>query len=58
MGTVKRIKFDTWPELLEAVKFYDDLGLRTEIQGFDDLSQNILTVYGYVEVKNEKSKSI
>ena len=42
----KRIKFDTWPELVEAIKKYDDQGKRTEINGFDDLSENILTVYG------------
>ena len=42
----KRIKFDSWPELLEAVKEYDDQGIKTEIQGFNDLSENILTVYG------------
>lgn len=46
MGTVKRIKFDSWPELLEAVKKFDDQGSKTEINGFDDLSENILTVYG------------
>lgn len=46
MGTVKRIKFDSWPELLEAVKRFDDQGAKTEINGFDDLSENILTVYG------------
>ena len=45
MGS-KRIKYDTWPELLEAVKKYDDKGYKTEINGFEDLSQNILTVYG------------
>lgn len=49
MGTVKRIKFDTWPELLEAVKKYYDLGIKTEVRGFDDLSENILTVYGEIE---------
>ena len=43
---IKRIKFDSWPELLEAVKDYDDQGAKTEINGFDDLSENILTVYG------------
>jgi hypothetical protein len=42
----KRIKFDSWPKLLEAVKEYDSKGYRTEIQGFEDLSENILTVYG------------
>lgn len=48
---VKRIKYDTWPELLEAVKDYDDKGYKTEINGFEDLSQNILTVYGDFEDK-------
>ena len=48
----KRIKFDTWPELLEAIKTFYDKGYKTEINGFEDLSQNILTVYG--EVGNEK----
>jgi hypothetical protein len=42
----KRIKYNTWPELLEAVKAYDDKGIKTEINGFEDLSENILTVYG------------
>ena len=46
MGTVRRVKFDSWPELLEAVKKLDDQGIRTEINGFEDLSENILTVYG------------
>lgn len=45
----KRIKFDSWPELLEAVKKYDDQGIKTEIQGFNDLSENILTVYGDIK---------
>ena len=45
---IKRIKFDSWPELLEAVKDYDDKGIKTEINGFDDLSENILTVYGEI----------
>lgn len=53
MGTVKRIKFDSWPELLEAVKRFDDQGAKTEINGFDDLSENILTVYGEI---NEYTK--
>ena len=46
---VKGIKFDSWPELLEAVKKFDDQGAKTEINGFDDLSENILTVYGEIE---------
>lgn len=45
----KRIKLDSWPELLEAVKKYDDQGIKTEIQGFNDLSENILTVYGDIK---------
>lgn len=45
MGS-RRIKYDSWPELLEAVKEYDNKGYRTEIQGFEDLHENILTVYG------------
>ena len=48
MGTVKRIKFDSWPDLLEAVKQFNDQGAKTEINGFDDLSENILTVYGEI----------
>ena len=50
----KRIKFDSWPELLEAVKKYDDQGIKTEIQGFEDLSENILTVYGEIGNVNNK----
>lgn len=50
---IKRIKFDSWPELLEAVKKYYDLGIKTEIRGFDDLSENILTVYGDLEEEDE-----
>lgn len=45
----RRIKYDSWPELLEAVKKYDDQGIKTEIQGFNDLSENILTVYGDIK---------
>ena len=45
MGS-RRIKYNTWPELLEAVKAYDNKGIKTEINGFEDLSENILTVYG------------
>lgn len=50
MGS-RRIKYDSWPELLEAVKKFDDQGAKTEINGFDDLSENILTVYG--DIKHE-----
>lgn len=50
----KRIKFDSWPKLLEAVKEYDSKGYRTEIQGFEDLSENILTVYGEIGNVNTK----
>lgn len=50
---LRRIKFDSWPELLEAVKEYDDQGAKTEINGFDDLSENILTVYGDFEEEDE-----
>ena len=45
----RRIKYDSWPELLEAVKAYDDKGIKAEIKGFEDLSENILTVYGEIE---------
>ena len=38
MGS-RRIKYNTWPELLEAVKAYDDKGIKTEINGFEDLSE-------------------
>ena len=50
----RRIKYDSWPELLEAVKAYDDKGIKTEINGFEDLSENILTVYGEIENVNTK----
>lgn len=53
MGS-RRIKYDSWPELLEAVKKFDDQGAKTEINGFDDLSENILTVYGEIENVNIK----
>lgn len=53
MGS-RRIKYNTWPELLEAVKAYDDKGIKTEINGFEDLSENILTVYG--DIKHEYTK--
>lgn len=45
----RKIKYDSWPELLEAVKKFADQGAKTEINGFDDLSENILTVYGEIE---------
>lgn len=54
MGS-RKIKYNSWPELLEAVKKFDDQGAKTEINGFDDLSENILTVYG--EVKHEYTVS-
>ena len=50
----KRIKYNTWPELLEAVKAYDDKGIKTEINGLEDLSENTLTVYGEIENVNTK----
>ena len=52
MGS-RRIKYDSWPELLEAVKKFDDQGAKTEINGFDDLSENILTVYGNLEGEDD-----
>ena len=54
----RRIKFDSWPKLLEAVKEYDSKGYRTEIQGFEDLGQNILTVYGEIEHEYTKRNNV
>ena len=53
MGS-RRIKYDSWPELLEAVKEFDNQRAKTEINGFEDLSENILTVYG--DIKHEYTK--
>ena len=52
MGS-KRIKYDSWPELLEGIKEYSNKGYKTDINGFEDLSQNILTVYGDFKRENK-----
>lgn len=53
----KRIKYNTWPELLEAIKEYSSKGYKTDINGFEDLSQNILTVYGEINEYNKRNNA-
>ena len=56
MGS-RRIKYDSWPELLEAIKEYSSKGYKTDINGFEDLSQNILTVYGEINEYNKRNNA-
>lgn len=40
----KRIHFESWKELLRAVPGYVKLGYQCEVRGWDDMSDNVLTV--------------
>lgn len=48
---MKVIRYNTWKELLRAVKYYCKLGIRCEVRGWEDMRFNKLTIFE--EVENE-----
>lgn len=54
---IKRIRFDDWKDLKAKALRYASMGFECEVKGWDDISNNILTVSDGEEAADDQKQN-